>query len=467
MYIKRESKYFTTLYIADVLCLIVAYLISAVIRFGGVMATPDKYGVLLTLAVLASFCSNAFMKNFRNFFQRGYFHELLATGKSVLCTIFILSCCLLFLRIGANYSRGFLIIFAIVCGVLTYGERIFAKHVIVKNYKRSSEMSRLMVVTTSDRLSEVFANADKNTVWDCVCTHIAVIDKDMIGTEIDGRKIDANVDNFMEIARTDVVDEVLIHAGYHNPELQKLVKNFQSMGVTVRVVLNNLSFDMPNVRVEKFSGFNVLTTSNNMITHRQLVEKRAIDILGSLVGLILTGIISIFVVPAIKLESKGPAVYSQIRVGRNGRKFKIYKFRSMYQDADKRKAELMAQNKMDGLMFKMDDDPRITKVGKFIRKTSIDELPQFWNVFKGDMSLVGTRPPTIDEFEQYELHHKNRLSFKPGITGMWQAMGRSDITDFEEVVKLDTDYIENWSVKLDIKLLFMTVLNVLRKKGAE
>ena len=138
----------------------------------------------------------------------------------------------------------------------------------------------------------------------------------------------------------------------------------------------------------------------------------------------------------------------------------------MFQDAEERKKELMAQNEMDGLMFKMKDDPRITKVGKFIRKTSIDELPQFWNVLKGDMSLVGTRPPTVDEYEKYKLHHKARLSAKPGITGMWQVSGRSDITDFEDVVKLDTEYIKNWSIGRDFRILAKTVQVVLTGKGS-
>lgn len=145
----------------------------------------------------------------------------------------------------------------------------------------------------------------------------------------------------------------------------------------------------------------------------------------------------------------------------------MYKLRSMYNDAEKRKAELMENNQMNGLMFKMDNDPRITKVGKFIRKTSIDELPQFFNVLKGDMSLVGTRPPTVDEFEQYENHHKRRLSMRPGITGMWQTSGRSNIKDFEKIVELDLQYIDNWSLGLDVKLLLKTVGVVFRKDGAE
>ena len=167
-----------------------------------------------------------------------------------------------------------------------------------------------------------------------------------------------------------------------------------------------------------------------------------------------------------------------MRIGKNGKKFKIYKFRSMYKDAEERKAELMSQNKMEGLMFKMDYDPRIIGsekkdkngnpkgIGNFIRKTSLDEFPQFWNVLKGDMSLVGTRPPTVDEWEKYELHHRSRMSIKPGITGMWQASGRSDITDFEEVVKLDTEYIENWSIGLDVKILLKTVTSVLKSEGS-
>jgi lipopolysaccharide/colanic/teichoic acid biosynthesis glycosyltransferase len=139
----------------------------------------------------------------------------------------------------------------------------------------------------------------------------------------------------------------------------------------------------------------------------------------------------------------------------------------MYIDAEARKKELEKENKMEGHMFKMDNDPRITKVGRFIRKYSIDELPQFWNVLKGDMSLVGTRPPTIEEFEKYESHHKRRLSMKPGITGNWQVSGRSDIQDFEEVVKLDCEYIDNWSPLYDTKILFKTVGVVLLHKGAE
>ena len=145
------------------------------------------------------------------------------------------------------------------------------------------------------------------------------------------------------------------------------------------------------------------------------------DIVGAIVGLLITGIVTVFLAPALLIESPGPLFFSQVRVGKNGRRFKIYKFRSMYMDAEERKKELMSQNEMEGLMFKMENDPRVTKVGKFIRKTSIDELPQFWNILKGEMSLVGTRPPTEDEFLQYEGYHRRRLNMTPGLTGLWQG----------------------------------------------
>jgi len=202
------------------------------------------------------------------------------------------------------------------------------------------------------------------------------------------------------------------------------------------------------------------------MTIRQRFIKRTMDIVISLIGLIFTAVIFLIFSPIIFIQSPGHIIFKQKRVGRNGRIFDFYKFRSMYPDAEKRKAELMEQNKMQGLMFKMDNDPRIIPIGHFLRKSSIDELPQFWNVLKGDMSLVGTRPPTLDEFEKYSLYHASRLSIKPGITGLWQISGRSDITDFEQVVMLDREYIRNFSLLKDFYILMKTILVVFKRKGS-
>lgn len=241
------------------------------------------------------------------------------------------------------------------------------------------------------------------------------------------------------------------------------------MGITIHIKLARVADDSSNQIVEKLEGYTVLSTSINMVSAGQLIFKRTMDICGGLVGMLLTGIIFIFVAPIIYIKSPGPIFFKQVRIGKNGKKFNIYKFRSMYMDAEERKKELMAQNDIkDGMMFKMDNDPRIIKgIGNFIRDYSLDEFPQFWNVLKGDMSLVGTRPPTVDEWEKYEMHHRSRLAFKPGLTGMWQVSGRSNITDFEEVVRLDTEYIKKWSPGLDIMILFKTVAVVLGKVGSK
>ncbi|MBD2465408.1 sugar transferase [Oscillatoria sp. FACHB-1407] len=192
--------------------------------------------------------------------------------------------------------------------------------------------------------------------------------------------------------------------------------------------------------------------------------KRLIDIVGALVGLTITGLILLPIAIAIQLDNPGPLFYSQIRCGLNGQTFRIWKFRSMIADADRLKH--LVHNQAKGNIFKNKNDPRITKVGRFLRKTSLDELPQFWNVLKGDMSLVGTRPPTVDEVMKYERHHYQRLLVKPGITGEWQANGRSKVEDFEDIVKMDISYQEKWSILYDLQLIFKTVLVVLNKNGA-
>ncbi len=192
--------------------------------------------------------------------------------------------------------------------------------------------------------------------------------------------------------------------------------------------------------------------------------KRMLDILGAIVGLGLTGIIAIPVMIAMQFDDPGTVFYSQIRCGFDGKPFRIWKFRSMITNADQK--QHLVENKATGHIFKNDDDPRITKVGRFLRRTSLDEFPQFWNVLKGEMSLVGTRPPTIAEVAMYEEHHFERLKVKPGITGEWQVKGRSEVLDFEDIVRMDLNYQQQWSFFYDLNLLIRTVAVVLARKGA-
>lgn len=283
--------------------------------------------------------------------------------------------------------------------------------------------------------------------------------------------ISINDEQFFEFVTQTVLDEVFIQVNDLEGSgdfLKDKIQLFEQMGVVVNVSLDLVGIDIGGVRrVYTIEGYPVLAISSRLFDYRMVTLKRLIDIVGSIVGLAITALVSIVLVPLIKIESPGPILFKQDRVGMNGRIFKLYKFRSMYQDAEERKKDLMDQNEMSGLMFKMENDPRVTKVGKFIRKTSLDELPQFWNVLKGEMSLVGTRPPTVEEYLQYSPYQKRRISFRPGITGLWQVSGRSDIKDFDEVVKLDLEYIDNWSIWLDIKLILQTILVVLKGKGAQ
>jgi len=193
--------------------------------------------------------------------------------------------------------------------------------------------------------------------------------------------------------------------------------------------------------------------------------KRLIDIVGALVGLVIVAILFIPIAVAIAIDDPGPIFFSQVRCGWMGKRFRIWKFRSMYVDAEARKAELAKHNQVQGAFFKIDNDPRITKIGRFLRRTSLDELPQFWNVLKGEMSLVGTRPPTPDEVERYEVPEWQRLDVKPGMTGEWQVNGRSSVRKFEDVIRLDLQYQKNWSLLYDLKLILKTVAILFHKNS--
>ena len=276
----------------------------------------------------------------------------------------------------------------------------------------------------------------------------------------------ASKETLFNYVRTNVIDQAFIDMENIN-DAYEIGSRLIEIGVTVHIGLVYEQEQMPTRIVEDYNDYAVLTGSMRIANMKQVIIKRMMDIIGSLVGLIFMAIAFIIFAPIIKIQSPGPVFYKSVRIGKNGRRFNFYKFRSMHVDADKRLKDLQKDNEIKGLMFKMENDPRIIPIGHFMRKYSIDELPQFWNVLVGDMSLVGTRPPTEGEFENYEYHHKARLAIKPGLTGLWQVSGRSDIKDFEDVVKLDTKYISNWTLGLDIKILFKTVGVVLTGSGSK
>ncbi len=328
--------------------------------------------------------------------------------------------------------------------------------------RKKKYTQRILLVTTRSRVERVLQqlSAYEYGYVSAVCI-------------VDGEQSESSnftivtLDNLVTYATRSVVDQVVINLPSENFLIADFVSQFEMMGLPVAVNIAALEFVTNSEKaIQRFGNSSVVNFSTTFYRSSDIALKRSIDIIGSLVGLIICGLVSIFLVPLIKRDG-GPAIFIQDRIGRNGRVFKFYKFRSMRVDAEEIKKDLMSQNQMQGGMFKIENDPRITKIGHFIRKTSLDELPQFWNVLKGDMSLVGTRPPTLDEYMTYTPEQKRRLSFKPGITGLWQISGRSEIKNFDDVVKLDVAYIDGWTIWKDIEILLKTIKVVVMRDGAK
>lgn len=421
------------------------------------------------------------MGTLKNVLKRGFYKDFLITVQHGVSLAAFILLYLFFLQEGHLYSRLALILNIGIYILLTYVVREAWKYMLHRQMvEGENEKCSLLLVVSADVADAVVESMRENNYARYKIAGLTVIDQNMIGQYVEDVPVVANMETAAEYVCRQWIDEVLIVTSGLVPYPKELIEQFTETGVTVHLNLAKVK-SVPGKRqfVEKIGDYTVLTTSINYASTRALMVKRLMDIAGGLVGCLATAVLFIFVAPAIYIASPGPIFFTQERVGKNGKRFKMYKFRSMYMDAEARKAELMKQNKLgDAKMFKLDFDPRVignkvlpdgthkTGIGDFIRRTSIDEFPQFFNVLKGDMSIVGTRPPLISETNCYELHHKARLAIKPGITGMWQVSGRSDITDFEEVVRLDKEYIENWNIGLDIKILIKTVMVVLKKEGS-
>lgn len=459
--------------ILDFICLQVAFISAYLIRHGFHLAYDNTlYRNVAFVLLLIQVCVTFFGESFKNVLKRGYYKEFTAAFKHV-CQIILIAVFYLFAtQTGEGYSRITLVLTGIIYAIISYIARIFwKKHLKVRGVVGKGNRS-LLIITSEEMIDAVIDNIRNNNYEGFKIIGITLLDADRVGETINNVPVVVTLDNVGEYVCREWVDEVFLDLPKEVPLPSDLINVFIEMGITVHLKLIEMAKLEGEVqRVERLGSYTVLTSSINMASWKQAFYKRAMDIAGGLIGCIITGVLYILLAPCIYIKSPGPIFFSQVRVGKNGKRFKLYKFRSMYMDAEKRKKELMAQNRVkNGMMFKLDHDPRIIGgdkgIGGFIRKYSLDEFPQFWNVLKGDMSLVGTRPPTIDEWDKYELHHRVRLAIKPGITGMWQVSGRSDITDFEEVVRLDKEYITKWSLGLDMKIVLRTVGVVFGKSGA-
>lgn len=467
---RRRAKHLDFV-ILDLAVLEIAYCVSCYIRHGFFSGEVlEIYYKLWLLLLLIHIGVGFLFESYQDILTRGYLKELESVCKHMLIVHGILITCLFTMQVSSIYSRQ-IIMTTMFFGILfIYLERIAWKHYLSNRYGKVEHSRTILLVTDTKEVENLlhYLKLDQASIKNYQIVGMSIVDEVLTGKQFDGIEVKAGLSDLMEYAKGNVIDEVILDISCDSKLQLKLAQQFLELGITVHIYMGRIYEELPNRSMEKIGQLNVLTSCSSVVSDRQLVLKRLMDIVGGIIGLILACVIGVVIGPLIYIKSPGPILFSQIRVGKNGRKFRMYKFRSMYPDAEERKKELGEQNEMKGQMFKIENDPRIIKgIGTFIRKTSLDEFPQFFNVLIGEMSLVGTRPPTVDEYERYELHHKKRISIRPGITGLWQISGRNDITSFEEVVSLDSQYIDHFNLELDIKILVNTIQQVLIGNGAK
>ena len=472
--------------IIDILCLQLCFILTFwVITDFSNPYEHETYQYLGMVLILAQLLTIVFGNNYSQIIRRGRLDELISVIRFTIIMLAIALVALFMVKTTGSISRlqtgGTIVLYV----VLDYCFRQLRKKWL---YRKSSNAKNklghsLVLITAGYLVDEAMLKLTEQGMYR---THfvsgIIITDGDIKSVKTDyGVPIGPLNEEAIRKLRSEWVDETFyLQSNYDSINIE-LLNTIMDMGITTHVCPQFLSDeDWPAVEMRKLGQYKVLTSSIKFVSPGQMALKRCMDIAGGVIGCVVTGILYLFVAPAIRRKSPGPVFFKQKRIGLNGKPFMMYKFRSMYLDAEERKASLMEQNKIkNDLLFKMDDDPRIigseTKdkngkpkgIGNFIRRTSIDEFPQFWNVLKGDMSLVGTRPPLPAEWEQYDYHHRMRMTVKPGITGLWQVSGRSEIIDFDEVVRLDLDYIENWSFREDLRIILKTIAVVVKGSGAE
>ena len=478
----------------DIFALEVALVVSFLLRESIKAMFHDS--LFWTLVIVLPFVDLSIMvvtNVYRGVIRRDTYHELVCMMKHAVYLALFFSVFLLLMRSTVKISG-----FVFVVSMLLYMLLCFLIRLAWKDYLQRrlhiKNHTGLLVVAELNRLREVVTTLVNHNYNSYRFVGVALMDEGVSPSqgewalknimqgnhEMGHLQIVASRDELMNYLVNNWVDEVYLDIPDGKEMPIDLVNNIMTMGITVHLSINNIDrIEARSKGIEWICGQAVITASLGYVSGRDLFLKRLMDIAGGLVGSLITMLVTLFLAPMIYIASPGPIFFHQTRIGENGRKFEMYKFRSMYMDAEERKKALMKETGQENeLMFKMEHDPRIIGmkqkkdgtwkkgIGGWIRDLSIDELPQFFNILKGDMSLVGTRPPTVDEWERYEPYHRGRMSTKPGLTGMWQVSGRSKIRDFDQVVQLDREYIENWSLRLDFQILVRTVWVVLTRRGA-
>lgn len=457
-------------FLLDVLCLLFAYYLAGYIRGIGYLLNNDIYRLLGIFELLTLISVVYFYSPYKSILRKKTLNILFKTLAFGIMQFVVLAFILFATKYAEIISRLFLGYQYFIFIILSFSFKVFWIKIIKKKARNSinSGSKSLLIVTTKDYVKDLELDIKNNNFEFFRINGICLLDCDD-KVDISDFNVVCGKDNLLKYCCNNWIDSIFFDMDYEQIP-KEILNSLAISGITVHLRLMKVeAFEGQDQMVEKVLNYPVLTSTIKDRTNFENFAKRAMDIVGGIVGCLFMVLITILIGPIIFIKSPGPIFYKQKRIGKNGKQFNMYKFRSMVMNADALKKDLMSQNQVkDGFMFKIKNDPRIIPgIGNFIRKTSLDEFPQFINVLKGDMSLVGTRPPTVDEWNKYELKHRIRMAIKPGITGMWQVSGRNKITDFNDVIKLDSYYINNWSLSLDISILFKTVISLLKRDDNE
>jgi exopolysaccharide biosynthesis polyprenyl glycosylphosphotransferase len=467
--LKEQAKFFRRIGIlADFLILLAAMVGAYHFRgqWGGLKSFQDYLLILgLAFPIWYFFLSREGL--YASIRRRSLYDIFLSLGKVHLFGGIVLAA-IIFLADPRGFSRGLFLSFLFFSFVLMSLERVVVRLGLGHIRKLGYNFRNILVVGTPRKAQKLCSLIEEHADWGLRILGFVQVNHDHPVKELKGINTLGVVQDLVDICKANPVDEVIFCPPKSFVfDAEKYLQDLEELGVTVSVALDFYELSRSRKELSLFHGeIPLLTFHCNSLDAQQNFIKRILDICGALVGLTLTGVLYPFIALAIKMESPGPVFFGQGRIGISGRTFKCWKFRSMFVDAEERKKDLLARNEMKGAIFKIREDPRITRVGKVLRQTSLDELPQFWNVLLGEMSLVGTRPPTPDEVARYENWHRRRICIKPGITGLWQVSGRNRVEDFDDIVRLDLKYIDTWSTWLDLQILFKTIWVVFSRKGS-
>jgi exopolysaccharide biosynthesis polyprenyl glycosylphosphotransferase len=367
-------------------------------------------------------------------------------------------------------SRAWFILFACIAAVLLVAEKVLVRGLARWVRSKGLNYRTVLIVGTGRRATDIARMIVGHTYWGYKILGF-VSDGHRLSNGWARYRIYGNVPDLKRILEThevsEPIDEVVFAVTRKKlDEMKQIFIMCEELGIRTRVAMNIFQNRVARLELEELEGVPFLTFTTTPSNESQLALKRGLDVAVSLLLLALVGPVMGIAALLIRYTSPGSVLFKQKRIGLNGRMFTLYKFRTMIEDAHERREEVAHLNEMNGPVFKAKDDPRVTPIGKWLRRFSLDEIPQFWNVLKGDMSLVGPRPPIPEEVASYHRWHRRRLSMKPGLTCLWQISGRNDIQDFDHWMKLDLQYIDNWSPSLDFKILLRTIPAVLSGKGA-